>query len=61
MKERILLSACNTQGCSMTQSSLPEGMLVVQFDHIYLADGGDDRVMRWCEDAREETMVVGGN
>ncbi|CAF4156559.1 unnamed protein product, partial [Adineta steineri] len=29
--------------------------------HIYVADGGNHRVMRWCEGKEEGEIVVGEN
>ncbi len=45
----------------MRQLSSPQGVLVDPFGQIYVADRDNDREMRWCEGAREGTLVAGGN
>jgi sugar lactone lactonase YvrE len=39
----------------------PEGVIVDQLGHVYVADSGNRRVMRWCKGAMEGNIVVGGN
>jgi hypothetical protein len=41
--------------------SSPYGVIVDQLGQICVADWGNHRVMRWCEGAKEGTIVVGGN
>ncbi|CAF4384033.1 unnamed protein product, partial [Adineta steineri] len=38
-----------------------EGVIVDDLGQIYVADGGNDRIMRWCEGDEEGEIVVGGN
>ena len=51
----------NGQGNSLTQLSQPRGVIVDEFGQIYVSDRNNDRVMRWCEGAKEGIIVVGGN
>jgi hypothetical protein len=39
----------------------PSGIIVDHLGNIYVADGYNDRVMRWINGAKEGTIVVGGN
>ena len=45
----------------MKQLSYPHSIIVDRLGTLYLADSKNDRVMRWLEGAKEETIVVGGN
>jgi sugar lactone lactonase YvrE len=36
-------------------------LIVDQLGQIYVADLGNDQVMRWCKGGKEGTIVVGGN
>jgi sugar lactone lactonase YvrE len=36
-------------------------VIVDELGQIYIADCGNDRVMRWCKEAKEGTIVVGRN
>ncbi len=60
-KEGTVVAGGNGQGNSLTQLSNPYGVFVDQLDQIYVADSGNDRVMRWCSGAKEGTVVVGAN
>jgi DNA-binding beta-propeller fold protein YncE len=60
-KEGIVVAGGNAQGNSLTQLSNPHGVIVDQLGQIYVADFGNNRVMRWCSGAKEGTIVVGGN
>ncbi|CAF4272587.1 unnamed protein product [Adineta steineri] len=46
---------------NLNQLSRPQGVVVDHFGHIYIADGGNHRVMRWCEGKEEGEIVVGEN
>ncbi|CAF4282212.1 unnamed protein product, partial [Adineta steineri] len=41
--------------------SSPYGVIVDHFGQVYVADSGNDRIMRWCEGKEEGEIVVGGN
>ena len=50
------------QGADVTQLSHPRGVWVDRCGHVYVAvDSGNDRVMRWEKEAKEGTVIVGGN
>ncbi len=51
----------NGRGDSLRQLSRPAEVIVDQLGQIYVADFGNHRVMRWCQDANEGTIIVGGN
>ena len=36
-------------------------MIVDQLGQIYMAEWGNNRVMRWCKGAKQGTIVVSGN
>ncbi len=57
----ITIAGGNGKGNSLTQLSSPGGVIVDQLGQIYVADFGNDRIMRWCKGAKEGTIVVGGN
>ena len=48
-------------GNGLNQLSRPGGIIVDQWDSVYVADSGNARVMRWLKGAEEGTIVVGGN
>ncbi len=50
-----------SQGNSLIQLSCPTGVIVDQWGQIYVADYDNHRVMRWCQGAKEGTIIVGGN
>ncbi|CAF4748616.1 unnamed protein product, partial [Rotaria sp. Silwood2] len=41
--------------------SCPEGVVVDQLGTVYVADGGNDRIMRWPKGATQGSVIVGGN
>ncbi|CAF4168200.1 unnamed protein product, partial [Adineta steineri] len=43
------------------QLDCPQGVIVDDLGHIYVADYCNHRVMRWCEGDEEGEIVVGGN
>ncbi|CAF4876318.1 unnamed protein product [Rotaria sp. Silwood1] len=49
------------QGNALAQSSRPRGVLVDQFDTVYVADCDNNRVMRWSKDTKQGTVPVSGN
>jgi DNA-binding beta-propeller fold protein YncE len=40
--------------------SLPKGVVVDQLGTVYVADSGNDRIMRWVKGATEGSVIVGG-
>ncbi|CAF5188616.1 unnamed protein product, partial [Rotaria magnacalcarata] len=41
--------------------SSPQGVLVDQLGTVYVADGGNDRIMRWPNGATQGSVIVGEN
>lgn len=60
-REGTLVAGGNGQGNSPNQLYSPQGLLVDRWGEIYVADMGNDRVMRWHEGESEGKIVVGGN
>ncbi|CAF3840839.1 unnamed protein product, partial [Adineta steineri] len=48
------------KGENLNQLCYPRRIIVDQLGQIYVADSGNDRVMRWCEGKDEGEVVVGG-
>ncbi|CAF4440109.1 unnamed protein product, partial [Adineta steineri] len=51
----------NGQGGNLNQLFNPHGVTVDDFGQMYVADWGNNRVMRWSEGKEEGEIVVGGN
>ncbi|CAF5162031.1 unnamed protein product, partial [Rotaria sp. Silwood1] len=49
------------QGNDLTQLSYPGGVVVDQLGTVYVADWGNDRIMRWPKEATQGSVIVGGN
>ncbi|CAF5161621.1 unnamed protein product, partial [Rotaria sp. Silwood1] len=49
------------KGDDHTQLSYPEGVVVDQLGTVYVADRGNDRIMRWPKEATQGSVIVGGN
>ncbi|CAF1395377.1 unnamed protein product [Adineta steineri] len=60
-KEGIIVAGGNGQGRNLNQLSYPTGVIADHFGQIYVADNGNNRVMRWYEGKEEGEIVVGGN
>ncbi|CAF1330179.1 unnamed protein product [Rotaria sp. Silwood1] len=45
----------------LTQLSYPQGVVVDQLGTVYVADDGNNRIMRWPKGARQESVIVGGH
>ncbi|CAM4851904.1 unnamed protein product, partial [Rotaria magnacalcarata] len=48
-------------GNALTQFDRPQGLFVDMLGTLYVADWGNNRVMRWSQGAQQGTVVVGGN
>jgi DNA-binding beta-propeller fold protein YncE len=60
-KEGVLVAGGRGQGKDPTQLSHPLGVVVDQFSTVYVADGGNARIMRWPKEATRGSVIVGGN
>ncbi|CAF0732564.1 unnamed protein product [Adineta steineri] len=60
-KEGIVVAGGNGEGGNLNQLYYPHGVIVNDLDRIYVADFGNNRVIRWCEGKEEGEIVVGGN
>jgi len=50
-----------TGGSGLNQLSNPEDVFIDSSGNIYVADGGNHRIMRWAPGATSGTVVAGGN
>ncbi|CAF1379597.1 unnamed protein product [Adineta ricciae] len=61
-EEPILVAGqSNKAGDSYDQFDNPSGVYVDQQGSIYVADQGNNRIMRWLKDATNGTLIAGGN
>jgi DNA-binding beta-propeller fold protein YncE len=60
-KEGIVVAGGQGEGNGLRQLSYPRGIIVDQLGSVYVADGGNHRLIRWLTGAREGTIVAGGN
>ncbi|CAF5005052.1 unnamed protein product [Rotaria sp. Silwood1] len=60
-KQGIVVAGGQGQGNGLTQLSYPEGVVVDQLGTVYVADGGNNRIMRWPKGATQGSVIVGGN
>ncbi len=49
------------QGNRLSQLNYPQRVIVDDLGQIYVVDFFNDQVMRWCREAIEGTIVIGGN
>ena len=55
------MAGSGDSGSALSKLSSPNGIVVDEVGCLYVADSGNSRIMRWNKDAREGTVVVGGN
>ncbi|CAF1220793.1 unnamed protein product [Rotaria magnacalcarata] len=60
-KEGIVVAGDQGEGNGLAQLSYPKGVVVDQLGTVYVADGGNDRIMRWPKGATQGSVIVGGN
>ncbi|CAF4183323.1 unnamed protein product, partial [Rotaria magnacalcarata] len=48
-------------GDDLTQLSNPRGVFVDELNTLYVADGGNHRIMRWSKEAAQGCVIAGGN
>ncbi|CAF2252398.1 unnamed protein product, partial [Rotaria magnacalcarata] len=46
---------------ALTQLNSPQGLFVDRLGRLYVADQGNQRVIRWIQGAKQGTVIVGGN
>ncbi|CAF4673852.1 unnamed protein product, partial [Rotaria sp. Silwood2] len=60
-KQGIVVAGGQGKGNGLTQLSYPYGVVVDQLGTVYVADAGNDRIMRWPKAATQGSVIVGGN
>ncbi|CAF0975730.1 unnamed protein product [Rotaria sp. Silwood1] len=60
-KQGIVVAGGQGQGDSVTQLSMPEGVVVDQSGNVYVADCYNHRIMRWSKGAAQGSVIAGGN
>ncbi|CAF3381964.1 unnamed protein product, partial [Rotaria sp. Silwood2] len=60
-KQGIVVAGGQGQGNGLTQLYYPQGVVVDQLGTVYVADCGNDRIMRWPKEATQGSVIVGGN
>ncbi|CAF4526023.1 unnamed protein product, partial [Rotaria socialis] len=59
-KQGIIVAGGQGSGNSLTQLSSPYGVFVDHLSTIYVADGSNHRIVRWCHGATQGHVIVGG-
>ncbi|CAF1208910.1 unnamed protein product [Adineta ricciae] len=60
--EGLVVAGGNGRGKYLNQLDGPEGLAVDDFGHAYIADGYNDRIVRWSEEEEEVGgLIVGSN
>jgi DNA-binding beta-propeller fold protein YncE len=52
--------AGGSEGVGMNQLNVPRGVTVDYSGNVYVADTGNNRIMRWLLGATSGTVIVGG-
>ncbi|CAF5009560.1 unnamed protein product, partial [Rotaria sp. Silwood1] len=60
-KQGIVVAGGQGGGNGLTQLSYPLGVVVDELGTIYVADAGNNRIMRWTKGATQGSVIVGGN
>ena len=60
-KEGILVAGGRYAGTGLAQLSQPGKIIVDAWKNIYVADWGNQRIMRWPDDSKQGQVVVGRN
>ncbi|CAF3696729.1 unnamed protein product [Rotaria sp. Silwood1] len=60
-KQGIVVAGGQGEGNDLTQLLYPQGVVVDQLGTVYVADPGNDRIMRWPQGATQGSVIVGGN
>ncbi|CAF3913558.1 unnamed protein product, partial [Rotaria sp. Silwood1] len=60
-KQGIVVAGGQGKGNGLTQLSYPLGVVVDELGTVYVADEGNNRIMRWTKGATQGSVIVGGN
>ncbi|CAF4226025.1 unnamed protein product, partial [Rotaria sordida] len=60
-KQGIVVAGGQGQGNGLTQLPNPYGVVVDQLGTVYVADLGNNRIMRWPKGATQGSVIVDGN
>jgi sugar lactone lactonase YvrE len=60
-KEGIVVAGGRGKGDGLTQLSNPNGVVVDQLGTVYVAEGGNNRIMRWVDGETQGSVIFGGN
>ncbi|CAF5020427.1 unnamed protein product [Rotaria sp. Silwood1] len=60
-KQGIVVAGGQGEGNDLTQLSYPQGVVVDQLGTVYVADAGNNQIMRWPKGATQGSVIVGGN
>ncbi|CAF5150534.1 unnamed protein product, partial [Rotaria sp. Silwood1] len=60
-KQGIVVAGGQGEGNGLTQLSYPYGVVVDQLGTVYVADAGNNRIIRWPNGAKKGSIIVGGN
>ena len=57
----VVVARGQSQGLSLKQLNSPQGIFVDKLGTLYVADAGNDRIVRWIKGAKEGSIIAGGN
>ncbi|CAF3919570.1 unnamed protein product, partial [Rotaria sordida] len=60
-KEGIVVAGGQGQGSNLSQLSDPRGIAVDKSGTVYVADSGNNRIVRWHQGATQGDIITGGN
>ena len=61
VKEGIIVAGGQGPGISLKQLNSPQGIFVDKLGTLYVAEAGNDRIVRWIKGAEEGSIIAGGN
>ncbi|CAF4965025.1 unnamed protein product [Rotaria magnacalcarata] len=60
-KQGIVVAGGQGQGSTLTHLSCPRGIAVDQLGTVYVADQGNNRIMRWPKGVTQGSVIIGRN